>query len=548
MLKPLPSVTSIQKYMEEHKVDLKKASEEMGIGYYRAWRLFKKYSLTGHYVAGKHDRPTVRQCTSKPVKQSKDDSELSAADKNQAAESAANPKPHIASGPVDEEAAPPAERNPNDLLFQGDYTFNPVTDTYLTWIPGQVKPIHTSGDMHRGICRSYSNLEGDEATINELAREFEFPRPWMVQYLKAHGITHDKEPFSNEEMRDRTTEDLVEETLQRKRLSFHRSLEKAKWQKTVDSAHQWDVFEESIMRPLLAHIEENAPRYRPPVLRLPSARSPFALVHGAADLHFGKSAWVDQIGQSYSREECTELLKEHTQVIVENVKAYGRPEKIIFPVSNDWFHVDNWQGGTTYGTRQDMDGTAAQMVIEGSDLAVQHIDMLRQLGCPIELHSVICNHSRILSVTLMKFLQGWYRNDKDVTISLLPRVRQYNTYGNNLLCFSHGEEVNRAALSAAMTNEERVAWGQTQNHVAFTGHLHFEETKDTAGVTVYQMPSLTAADDWHSSKAYISSRRALTAYVIDKQRGVTAELVSPIVGDFLSGVKQKDLKSFQRAA
>lgn len=92
----------------------------------------------------------------------------------------------------------------NDLKQR--YWYNKDDDRYITVIKGVNEPIVTSGADYRAICQAYSNFAGGASTLNQMAMQFGMPRPWLIQYLRIHGVTHDKEPFSSEELMERSTD------------------------------------------------------------------------------------------------------------------------------------------------------------------------------------------------------------------------------------------------------------------------------------------------------------------------------------------------------
>jgi hypothetical protein len=434
----------------------------------------------------------------------------------------------------------------NELLFSEDYTYNEGTDTYITFLRSSPKPVVIPGAKHRELVRAYSNWNGDPSTLNEICRAFTFPRPWLIEYLRVHGITHDKEPFSNEEVLERDTSVLVEEALQMKRQSLFREFEKAKWADTQAAANKWYDVEQNILVPLTEHIKEFAPAYRPPLLKTAKADRPYALVMEAADFHYGMGAWRDETGSSYTREQARDLLLYHTQNLANDARRYGRPDFIYVPVGNDFFHVDTPEATTTRGTRQDTDGSVNRIFKEGCELQVENIDALRQIG-EVRILPARGNHDFMLSYALLMYLQAWYRDASDVSVDFWPGTRCYQEYGQNLMMFTHGDEVKPQAYSGLFLSEARQACGRTRNRMVFTGHLHHEVTREINGITQYQLPTLAASDRWSAGKGYVTSNRALTGYVIDKERGCRATLISPVLEESGYGIKIRPSKSNPRA-
>jgi len=437
----------------------------------------------------------------------------------------------------------PAEDESTDknLIFTDKYIYNKTTDTYITILERNHVKLQISGDMHRAMKDAYSNWTGKPETINEICRTFKIRRDWFIEYKSIHGWTHDQEPQTAEELMERNEDDMVQDILQKKRLSLYKAFEKKKWREIEEGYEKWTNFEQSVFVPLQMHIAKNLPTYKPPVLNLPKAQEPFAIVLSPFDLHYGKAGWADESGQSYSREEAKEMLFAHTQHLANLISKFGKPDKIITATGSDWFHVDTLGGTTTAGTPQDTDGTYAQIYIEGVQLAIDHIEMLAQIA-PVEVFNVPGNHDRQSSLGMLTTLAARFANSKTVTVHMNPQRRQYTLYGDSCLGFSHGDHVKPADAHAVMVKEAVDLWRKSNYGYFFTGHLHHEVIREIHGITHIQLKSLSGVDRWHSNHGYITSGRALQAFVVSKDKGVIAQLVSPVKNDQLFGVKFKKAK------
>jgi hypothetical protein len=405
------------------------------------------------------------------------------------------------------------------------YWYNKDQDRYITVIRGVGEPIVTSGAEHRAICEAYSNMVGKSSTLNEIARDFGMPRAWLIQYLHIHGITHDKEPFSAEELIERTTDDLVEDLYNMKRRAVFTAMNEKSWKEIKKRAALWDNFEHSVSRVVDDWANRFVPDYRPQLVNIMCASRPFSAVFLPMDFHYGKGSWFDEAGHSYTRQSCKELLKFHTENILNSLVARGRPTRIVVPFGSDWFHVDNQFGSTTRGTPQDLDGTPEMILSEGLEFKVEFCDWLRQVA-PIVLLPCPGNHDHHSDVALMKYLQAWYRNDHDVEIIDSLMSRNYYVCDNTLIGATHGNDVNLSDLPTLMANERRQEWAQTDHQIFVTGHIHGEVLEDDGGIMHYTCPSLSAADRWHEGRGYNLNRQAMAAIVLDEEDGPTNFVVS----------------------
>jgi hypothetical protein len=428
-----------------------------------------------------------------------------------------------------------------NLIYDEKYTYNKETDTYITFLDRCKVRIQLSGSQHRAMKDAYSNWSGKPETINEICRTFGMRRDWFIEYKSVHGWTHDSEPVTTEELLTRNEDDMVEDILQKKKQSLYKAFEKKKWRMIQADHEKWQNFDQNVYQPLLAHVQKNLPKYVAPSLNLGKSDEPFAVVLSPFDLHYGKHGWEDETGSSYSRQEAKDLLFDHTTQLGKLIARFGKPEKIICGSGSDWLHIDNPQGGTTRGTPQDCDGTYSQILIEGSELAHDHVEMLRQIA-PVEWFPVPGNHDRSSAMTIMLYLQAIYAKSKDVKVVVNPKRRQYTLYGDSLLGFSHGDSVKVGDAHAVMTKEAADLWSQSNYQYWFTGHLHHEVIREIHGLTTIQLKSLSGMDRFHSNNGYITSGRALQAFVVSQDRGIVAQLVSPVKHDVLFGMKIKKVK------
>jgi len=493
--------------------------EELSRGYYRAHRNkeFKEKDIEGHFPKF----PYLIQAAGLKIHQPKEE----------------NPSQNI----TDEE---------QDLIYDKNYIYNKESDTYITPLPRSLggKSIILPGEIHRAMLKAYSNMAGGSETINEICRRFEFRRDWFVEYKALHGWTHDKEPFTSEELVSRDVNEMADDLVQQRRLKVYNSFRKKEWQATITDAKNWNHLEQSVITPLTELIKQTLPDYRPPLVALPTSDEPYALVVAPFDLHFGKYGWMDETGQGYSRTEARDLLIDKTNELAKYVAKLGRPELIIVASGSDWFHIDNQWGTTTRGTPQDLDGTPSQILMEGCELAYDHIEMLRQLTPAIKYLNVPGNHDFNNSISMAMFLLGKYAASKDVEIINSPqKKRQYAAYGNSLLGFAHGDCVAPKDMMSAMVKEAKDLFTKSEFQYFFSGHLHHEVAREIGGLTTFQLKSLSGLDRFHTKHGYITSGRALQSFVVSRTGGITMQINCNVKGDTLFGIKERNVNTKAKA-
>jgi hypothetical protein len=408
----------------------------------------------------------------------------------------------------------------------GKYHYAKDSDTYITYLNAAKSSVVISGEKHRDMHKEYSAWSGKEATVNEICQKFNIPQAWFIEYKTIHGWTHDQGPFTKEELEDKPVEILVDEAISIKKKDWQGEFQKRSEKETKEAAEKWLKYEQSTLRYINNVLKDHKP-YSVPQLKINPAEENYALVLPVMDLHFGKYSSPDETGQSYSRKEARNLLHFHTEKVLSRALKFGRPDKIISTVGSDFCHIDNILGTTTKGTPQDMDGTPGVILKEALELAVEHIDSLREVA-PVEL--VLCsgNHDEYTSLALLMYLRAWYRNCEDVTVHFSLFPRNYISYGVTLMGFSHGDECKPADLTKLVPHEARELWANTENAVIYTGHKHYEYSNDDSGILIQQGSSLSAADRWHNKKGYVLSRQSLIGYIVYEQHGPGGQITSAI--------------------
>jgi len=265
----------------------------------------------------------------------------------------------------------------------------------------------------------------------------------------------------------------------------------------------------------------------PPLRKV--ARDAHMLEISLFDHHFGLLAWGDETGQHYDLKIAERLYLDAVDDILG--KATLPIEKIVFPVGQDFFHIDNQLNTTTAGTSEDVDGRLAKVFETGCRAVLSAIDRCASIA-PVVVPWVPGNHDRTTSYYLLRYLAAWYRQTDRVDIDTSPKTRKYVNYGVNLLGFTHGSEEAHRDLPTIMATECPEAWSKSECREWHLGHLHkkkqtnFSAGDTFGGVVVRILPSLCGTDAWHYRKGYVRSRRTSEAYLYHPREGHVGTLIT----------------------
>jgi hypothetical protein len=231
------------------------------------------------------------------------------------------------------------------------------------------------------------------------------------------------------------------------------------------------------------------------------------------DIHVGKLAW----GAENGGKDWDLRIAESTQTnALESLihKSQGWPiTRVLFPVGNDLYNVDNAASTTAAGTPQDEDGRWQKSFSIGKRMMIRSILRLREIA-PVDVLMVGGNHDVERLFYLGEVLESYFGNIPGVTINNSPAQRKYYRFGKCLLGFTHGNNEKHATLPIIMAQERSQDWAETKHREWHLGHyhckkeMHFNSVAEHNAIRIRTLPSLTAADAWHTSKGYEAMRSA----------------------------------------
>ena len=244
------------------------------------------------------------------------------------------------------------------------------------------------------------------------------------------------------------------------------------------------------------------------------------------DFHLGKLAWSAETGADYDLKIAEQLWRGTITELLGKAAAFGRPEQILFPIGQDFFHFDTPTTTTTNGTQLDSDTRWQKMFTRGVALLVEAIEQCRALA-PVKVLWIPGNHDTVLSYAATVGIAQRYSSAGDVAVDLSPTPRKYVRYGRNLIGFAHGED-ERKRIEGLMQVEAAQDWGKTGWREMHMGHLHTEQTVEKNGIVFRRISSVTAPDAWHTENGFVGTTRKAQAFLWDKDRGLQVILNSNV--------------------
>lgn len=272
---------------------------------------------------------------------------------------------------------------------------------------------------------------------------------------------------------------------------------------------------------------EDAKRFAPVYKKINYPKQEKGMLYEIAmfDVHFGRLTWDEESGDSYDIKLATKAIKSSLMKLLYYVKEMPI-ERILFPMGNDFFNVDNKFNTTTNGTPQQEDTRWQKTFRKGRELCVWMIDTCSQIA-PVDVLIIPGNHDQQRAFYLGDSLESWYHNSKDVTINNDAMGTKYYSHGNTLLGFTHGADIKLEKLPFIMAYDQPDLWASTKYREWHTGDKHHKKdlipmADESSGMVVRIIRSLVAFDAWTFNSGY-RSIRASESFLWSKDMGLAAQ-------------------------
>jgi hypothetical protein len=249
------------------------------------------------------------------------------------------------------------------------------------------------------------------------------------------------------------------------------------------------------------------------------------------DIHFGRLTWNEESGDDYDIKIAERIVSTSLLKLLDYSKNF-EIEKILLPIGNDFFNVNNKTNTTVSGTPQQEDTRWQKTFRAGRKLAIEMIDNCASIA-PTEVLLIPGNHDEEKVFYLGDALECWYHNNSNIHIDNNSKTRKYYIFGKVLLGFTHGDSIMMKRLPNLMQFEVPQLWGNSIYREWHTGDKHHKsdflfEVDEQIGIVIRILRSLVPADAWTFSKGFVGARRAAEAFLWHPQNGLIAQFTAGI--------------------
>jgi hypothetical protein len=254
---------------------------------------------------------------------------------------------------------------------------------------------------------------------------------------------------------------------------------------------------------------------------------PHLLEINAFDLHLGKIG-IDS--DDYSLDIARQRMIDALTHLIKRASGYYI-NQILFIVGNDFLNSDgDWPiVSTTKGTPQYNTDKGIEIYRAGRKLIVECIQMLVEYA---DVHVCVIpgNHDRESMMHIGDALEMFYENNENVTVDNSNSMMKSFVYGQCLIVNDHGDGPKLNDLPGIVSQRYRDIWSDVRYVEVHRGHLHtnkaykMQAVEELNGLTVRNLSSMSATDEWHDQKGYVGNIKKASAFVWSAYNGVQAKL------------------------
>ena len=246
------------------------------------------------------------------------------------------------------------------------------------------------------------------------------------------------------------------------------------------------------------------------------------------DTHFGMLSWEPETGENYDTDIASSVYLDAIKQVIKRTRGM-KIDYFLLVIGNDMFHINDPSGTTpTAGNQLDFDTRLANIIECCQRTLVSSINALSKKS-PVRVTWIPGNHDPETSYFMLRIIDAWYKDHKNVTVDVSPKPRKYIEYGINLIGFAHGCMFGKSQerqIGGIMAAEAADLWKPDQYREFHKGHYHKKNELiiNTGGtfnsIVVRDIPSLCGTDYWHFQKGFVNTSKTAQFFVWDKNYGL----------------------------
>lgn len=420
-----------------------------------------------------------------------------------------------------------AKPDESSFDFSDKYIYDSQNGKYIFLLHKKLgKNLSFDESIIKSIIKSYSNYDTNPHTINEVSIRYSIPRNYLIEILRALGITHDSIPVTNEDFIKEPEDKLLAEIVQEKRFSFNEKLSRIEWTEIREMANKWKELVHRKINPFREYVDNiNIEPFQK--VNIDPQPVGDTIVIGAFDWQIGSSADGDLLffGEEWSTQKAIDAVDDFSKRLIARSKSQNITDAVIV-FGGDIFHGLN--GKTAKGTTLKCDTFRHEQF----DAAVKAISLLIH-NCASNFNSVKCeivtgNHEGWEFYPVFRLVEALFVNYSHVDFNICLKEFTHFMVNDSLFLVHHGASADYK-FKVPSDRKGRVALAQRVLRIAereggyvgvkrvffIKGDTHAFECMDLGQIMFYTFGSLPTGDEYANALA-LENTPTQNALVIGK--------------------------------
>jgi predicted phosphodiesterase len=359
-------------------------------------------------------------------------------------------------------------------------------------------------------------------TLNRCEREMKVPREKLKVIKTALEITHDSMPFLEEEVREKSVDEMTKEEILKKKDRFFKKMRHKEYEealKDLEKYYEKDYFYNKMTNRIIDNLDEiefKHPEFYEMGLEEPDENS---VVINITDWHKGKVVLSHQVlgFSEYNKDIYKKMKEKYIKEAIKFIKEKN-PEKV---------YILNYGDGPDGPNSNVYDGQTDHQDVQGEKQVVEYAKDLKDFVLSvydyqpnIYYSAVPGNHSKARTnwdVIANMILEGLLEDYETIKMDVRKIKHKIIEVYDSRIIQTHGQDIRTGKYTGEndvlnMINMEELPFKKTY---VVHGHLHHERVEGTGYKRIF-LPSPVGGDDLSNNIMHTTSRPAQLMFVMDE--------------------------------
>lgn len=208
-----------------------------------------------------------------------------------------------------------------------------------------------------------------------------------------------------------------------------------------------------------------------------------------------------------------------------------RPKRAVVVFGGDILHSDTRNNETERGKNKlDVDSRYDRVQDYAIEACTNTVRVAATVAEEVYVVVVEGNHDWHSCKWMARVLKAHFSNSPNVTVVIQRSELKYMMWGENLLCWAHGDKIKPEKWQGIVSTNLWKEWGQCPYRYLRLGHIHHQKAffpiqiAEQQGLVVEYLPALAATDAWHGGMGFVGNQKGASGFIYEKSKGLRDRL------------------------